>query len=125
MLFDSDVIVWLLRENDAAATLVDRTEDLAISIITYMEILRGVRDRRDMRTTKDMLAEYEFDILPLTEGLGHLAADYVERHALSLRLAITDALIAATAVEHGLVLCTANVRHYRAIKDLEIHSFRP
>lgn len=37
----------------------------------------------------------------------------------------TDVLIAATAGEHGLVLCTADVRHYKVIADLSLHAFRP
>ncbi len=41
----------------------------------------------------------------------------------ALRLA--DALIAATAVHHGLTLLTANNKHYQMIKELEIEIFRP
>jgi predicted nucleic acid-binding protein len=36
-----------------------------------------------------------------------------------------DALVAATAVEHGLVLCTGNARHFKAIRDLKIKAFKP
>jgi hypothetical protein len=72
-----------------------------------------------------MLDEYVIDQYPLTEDIGRRAAIYVEEHALSARIGVTDALIAATAVEHGMPLCTANVKHYRPIKDLVIRPFRP
>lgn len=38
---------------------------------------------------------------------------------------MADALIAATAIDHGEPLVTANDRHYRHIPDLEIELFRP
>ncbi len=36
-----------------------------------------------------------------------------------------NALIAATAIERGLDLLTANDRHYRHIEELGIEVFRP
>ena len=36
-----------------------------------------------------------------------------------------NALIAATALERGLDLLTANARHYRHIEELGIEVFRP
>ena len=36
-----------------------------------------------------------------------------------------NALIAATAVENAIPLMTANVKHFRAIRDLELVAFKP
>ncbi|EHQ52628.1 hypothetical protein ECTPHS_08056 [Ectothiorhodospira sp. PHS-1] len=38
---------------------------------------------------------------------------------------MADAMIAATAMELGLPLLTANDRHYRHIDGLQIELFRP
>ncbi len=38
---------------------------------------------------------------------------------------LSDALIAATACEHQLSLCTANAKYYRVVTDLDIIRFRP
>ena len=44
---------------------------------------------------------------------------------LSHRLELADALIAATALVNGLPILTANDKHYKMIKELEIKKFRP
>jgi predicted nucleic acid-binding protein len=36
-----------------------------------------------------------------------------------------DALIAGTAVEHGLPLATGNAKNFRAIRDLGLKIFKP
>ena len=34
-------------------------------------------------------------------------------------------MIAATGIEHGLVLATGNVKHYRSIKGLAVEVYKP
>jgi predicted nucleic acid-binding protein len=69
--------------------------------------------------------EYDFEVVPLDEGIGYRAAALIEEHALASRLQIPDALIAATALERGEVLATANARHFRAVRKLELKVLRP
>jgi len=38
---------------------------------------------------------------------------------------MADALIAATALERGFDLLTANDRHYRHVEELDVEVFRP
>ncbi len=124
MIFDSDVIIWFLRKNETAADIIESADEVAISAVTYMEVMRGLRTREELHETKFMFADYGFDTLPLTETIGYRAMSYVEEHRDS-GLSVLDALIAATAVENGLPLCTANAKHYRPLKDLELVPFRP
>ncbi|HNT88025.1 MAG TPA: type II toxin-antitoxin system VapC family toxin [Candidatus Hydrogenedentes bacterium] len=125
MIFDTDVIIWALRGNARAAAAMDDAEHLEISVISYMELVQGARDHKDLRMTRAFLADTGFHMLPLTEAIGHRAAVYLEEYALKSRLGIPDALIAATAAENRLVLCSGNVKHYRAIADIELRAFRP
>ena len=78
-----------------------------------------------MTTQRGFLRDFGFQVLPLTENIGHRAAVYVEEHTLSHGLRAGDALIAATAAENNLTLCTSNGKHSKPIKDLKVHVFRP
>jgi predicted nucleic acid-binding protein len=40
-------------------------------------------------------------------------------------LRVADALIAATAAEDHLPLCTGDQRHFRVIRELELSGFKP
>lgn len=125
MLFDADVLIWVSRRNRKAIRTVDSSEDPSLSVVTYMELVEGVRDKTELRSTREMVVQYGFAVLPLTEEIGHRAAMYLEMYRLKFGLDLVDALVAATAVENGVALCTANVKHFRAIAGLEIKAFRP
>ena len=125
MLFDTDILVWIQRGNHRAAALVDREEERCISVLTYMELLQGAREKRQHEHILDFLNEYSFRILPLSENIGHRGAIYIEEYSLSHGLRAGDAIIAATATDHNLTLCTSNLRHYRPIKELKLKVFKP
>ncbi len=125
MIFDTDVLIWILRRNPRAIRLGDVTEDRHVSVVSYLELIYGARDRVELRKIQNLLANNDFETLALTENIGRRAAVYMEEYSLQVRLDPADALIAATAVENGLPLATGNSRHFRAIQELEIVLFRP
>lgn len=124
MMFDSDILIWYLRRNPAAIRLVDETPSREIAIVSYMEVVRGVRDKREFRELKSFLAEFDFRMLPLSESIGNRAAIYMEQFSLRIDMSVPDALLAATAVEHALPLATGNTKHFPPIDGLDIHPFR-
>jgi predicted nucleic acid-binding protein len=125
MTFDSDVLIWFLRRDPSAVELIDSTADRAVSIVTQMEVIQGARSKVEARTIHSLLHERSFRILPLSESIGHTAAALIDEYALSAGLHLEDALIAATAIEAGEVLATANTRHFAPIRGLAVKTFRP
>lgn len=124
MIFDTDVLIWVLRGNRKAAAAVDAAESRRVSLVTYMELLQGARDKREIKTIRAFLVDLGFTTLPLTEAIGHRASIYMEIHVLASSMGMADALIAATASESGEVLCTGNDKHYLPVAGLELKKFR-
>lgn len=125
MLFDTDVLIWLFRGNSQAAKAVEEEAERRISIITYMELVQGAKNKQEARTIGSFLKEYGFELLALTENIGHRAAIYIDEYSLISGLRTADALVAATAAENRIALCTGDYGHYRALMDIEIIRFRP
>lgn len=123
MIFDTDVLIWALRGHEKAGRVIEDEEKRAVSVVTCMELIQGARDKRELAAIRRFLLN--FVTLPLTEDIGYRARIYMEEFALKSSLGLPDALIAATAIEAQDALCTANSRHYKVIRDLEIKPFRP
>lgn len=125
MVFDTDILIWVQRGHREAARLIDTELERCLSLQSYLELLQGVKNRTQQEHTRRFLKDCNFRVLPLSENIGYRAAVYIEEYALSHGLRAGDALVAATAVEHATVLCTANEKHFRAIRDLRIRLFKP
>jgi hypothetical protein len=125
MIFDTDVLIWCLRGYARAAKVIESAESRAISVVSYMELIQGARDRRELALIRSFLKDVGFQTLPLTEGIGHRAAIYMEEYALKSALGVADALVAATAVEAHEPLCSGNAKHFRSITELDLKAFKP
>ena len=125
MIFDTDIFIWIQRGNVKAADLVDREYERLLSVQTYMELLQGARDKGQHWLIIDFLINFNFKTLPLSENIGHRAAIYIEEYSLIHGLRAGDAIIAATATEHGLTLCSGDTKHFKPIKELKLKVFRP
>jgi len=125
MLFDTDVLIWCFRGVAKAAKAIETDDAPSISVITYMELVQGVRDKRELKAVTSFLSDMGILVLPLTENIGHRASIYLEEHALKDGMAMADALIAATAAERSLTLCSGNAKHFKVIGELTLNVFRP
>ena len=125
MIFDTDIFIWAQRGNEKAARLIDKQTERHFSIQTYMELLQGAKNKQQQTLIKKFIKTFDFRILPFTENIGHRAAVYIETYAISHGIYAGDAIIAATAAEHNLILCTSNEKHFKCIQNIEISLFKP
>lgn len=125
MIFDTDILIWVERGNAKAARWIERDDERLISVQTYMELLRCSESRQQQKITRQFLKDFGFKTLPLTENIGHRAAIYVEEYSMSHGLRAGDAIIAATAAEGNLTLCSGNEKHFKPVRDLKFKVFRP
>jgi hypothetical protein len=125
VIFDTDMFIWVQKGSAAAAKLIEDEDRRLLSLQTYLELLQCAENKHQHAHTKSFLKTFGFQILPLTENIGHRAAVYIEEFSLSNGLRAGDAIVAATAAEHGVTLCTSNARHFRSIKDLKVKIFKP
>jgi predicted nucleic acid-binding protein len=123
-LIDTDVIIWNWRGDEAAAAFL-AAEPFAISAVTYMELVQGMRNARELKNLRADLTLWQATTLPITKTISERAVKLVEEHFLAHHLQLADALIAATAIEHKLAIVTSNTKHFRAIKALRIEGFKP
>jgi hypothetical protein len=125
MLVDTDVLIWYMRGNRKALRAIEALEDLSISMVTYIELVQGLRNKSELNTLKNFLQVRSVPVLHVTESISSTAMFLVEQHHFSNSLGLADALIAATAMTHGLPLLTANAKHYRVVRNLVLRRFLP
>ncbi|WP_034445803.1 type II toxin-antitoxin system VapC family toxin [Butyrivibrio sp. AE2032] len=125
MIFDTDVLIWFLRGNEQAVSTVVESVPFSISIVTYMELLQGMRNKQEMYKMKKAFANMGVEIIPISEAISKRAAELVETYTLSHSMEMADALIAASCLEMRQTLYTANDKHYKMIDGLMIDVFRP
>ena len=125
MILDTDVLIWFLRGNQKAIDFILEATPFSVSIVTYMELVQGMRDKNELAKMKEAFSEMEVEIIPLTESISLRASDYVEMYSLSHSMEMADALIAGTCMEKNETLVTVNDKHYRVVEELRMKVFRP
>jgi predicted nucleic acid-binding protein len=124
-LVDTDVLIWYLRGNQNAYDLIHSIGEFTISAVTYMELVQGMRNKEELRNLKKAFKQWRVKTIYMDTEISALALFYVEEYFLSNSMQLADALIGATCTTYGMRLYTANDKHYKIIKDLDICIFRP
>jgi hypothetical protein len=117
LVIDTDVLIDYLRDRPEAVAYLDSlTNPLFVSVITVAELYAGVREGADRAKLDTFLLA--FTIIPIDANValvgGLFRRDYGKSHGTGL----ADALIAATAQEHGLRLVGFNVKHFPMLLDM-------
>jgi len=125
MLIDTDVLIWHMRGYEHARKVITDMERRHISIVTQMELVQGLRNKEEQRALHRFLDQKQFVVYPASENISQHALFLMEEWHLSHHMLMADALIAATAIEYGLSLLTANAKHYEFLSSLTLEHFRP
>ena len=125
MLIDTNILIYADRGVEKAKELITTRTNLCISVITYMEYVPFCRNKRELSNFENMLKKYRFRIIEIDQEISMTAKNFVRQFALSHRVEMADALIAATAMNKNLTIVTGNAKHFRPIAGLDIEAFRP
>ena len=124
MLIDTDVLIWYLRGNENAKKIIKANVPFRISVISYLELIQGLRDKKELKILKKQLKDWSAEIVQIHENISVRAMFFAEDYFLSNSLEFADAIIAATAIESRDILLTANDKHYSFIPNIQINRFR-
>ncbi len=125
MIIDTDVLIWYMKGNQKAYKTIEDSKHFSISVVTYMELIQGMRDKNELNNLRRALSAWKVNILYISEEISVKAMFFVEQHFLRHSIHLVDALIGATAISHGLPIITGNDKHYKILKDIQIKKFRP
>ena len=107
-LVDTDVFIDHLR---GFRELTPGRDRLYYSVITRCELLSGTDGSALVHQLLSPFREVEVD---------RSVAERAGRIRRETHIAIPDALIAATAIGHGLTLMTRNRKHFESVRQLRI-----
>jgi tRNA(fMet)-specific endonuclease VapC len=129
VLVDTDILSMFLRGHPKVVAKFEQYLNqyglLNLSIITYYEIVSGLK-HRDAHHQLDLFLEFVkyATVLPMTEGSSLLSAErYAALRKKGQMLDDIDLLIAGIALENNLVIVTHNVSHFQRIDGLEIEDW--
>lgn len=126
-LLDSDWVIDVLASQPDALRLLDRlaADGLSMSVVTYMEAYQGTLRELDARTAEAKLHVLieSVAVLPFSMPVARRCAqlrEVLRQQARRINTRALDLMIAATAIEHGLMLITRNVRDYQDLPDPDL-----
>lgn len=118
---DTNILVEFYKGN---SRIVSELRDIgqkqmAISAITQGELCFGALNKSEMKKIMRHLAL--LNIIPLDTTISEKFSRLMEKYSLSHKLAIPDALIAATSLVYEKDLYTLNIKDFQFIEGLELY----
>ncbi len=121
-LLDTDVLIRCLRgvpETLELARSLTEEGDLHVSVWSHLEIMT-LADPKEEKRTLEFLTP--FILHPINDPIAHRAALLLKNGAASERpLAFGEAVVAATAIQHGLILVTYSSGNLPQLSELKIY----
>lgn len=125
MIFDTDVLIWYFRGNEKARKVIHSTQEIAMSAVTLMELIQGVRNKQELNLLHKFITSNGIKVLYISHEINMHAIYLLQEYALSDGIQLADAFIAATSLHYGDEILTANLKHYRKLPNIKIKKFNP
>jgi predicted nucleic acid-binding protein len=119
LLLDTDVLIDFQRNYPPAIQwLLSLTDIPLVPGFVAMELIQDARNRKELERSLKLTAPFAV-IWPTEEECTEAVRLFASYH-LSHSLGMIDSLIASMAIHRDLTLCTFNIKHYRAVPDLQL-----
>lgn len=121
ILCDTDILIEFYKHNPQIFQELRYIEQhhIAISVITQAELYFGALNKVELEKIKRHLSG--ISCIPLDRAISQQFIQLMETYALSHKLCIPDAIIAATALVHHMELYTRNIKDFRFIADIQLY----
>lgn len=121
ILCDTNILIEFYKGNSEIVQELKEIgfPNLTISTITAGELYFGARDKHELGQIKKNLSL--LNQIALDADISERFLALLEEYALSHRLNVPDALIAATALSQNLPLYTLNLKDFQFIPRLKLH----
>ena len=125
-LVDSDVVIDFLADDQQTRNLLHSlsADGITVSIISYIDTYQGMIERAMQEEQRRQFDAFfaSVPMLPVSQDVARRCAHLrstLKQQGKSIRRRAFDLVIAATALEHGLVLVTHNTDDYKDIPELK------
>jgi tRNA(fMet)-specific endonuclease VapC len=128
-LIDTNIVSAFMRGNPQVIRkteeYLEKHDTLTISVITYYEIMRGIKalsNENKIKAFHEFMSACNIEELDLL--IAEKAADiYDELRRAGKLVEDADILIAATAMKHGMIVVTDNIEHFKRIRGLKVENW--
>lgn len=121
VLCDTNIIIEFYKENAPIVSQLKSigSKNIAVSVVTIGELIYGAFNKKELaQILKDANNLHLFQI---NEAIGNKFIELMSGFSLSHKLTLPDALIAATALIHDVLLYTLNTKDFRYIPKLKLY----
>lgn len=121
ILCDTNILIEFYKGNSAVIDEPQKIglDNLAISVVTAGGLFHGAMDKRELGKIQKHLSL--LDQISLDGDISARFLSLLEEYALSHKLSVPDALIAATALSQNIPLYTLNLKDFQYLPNLILH----
>ena len=94
--------------------------NILLSAITVMELYQGMGNKTELAQMRKKI-KY-FDVIQFDDQVSEKSIELIAQFRLSHDLQIPDAIIGATAIVHQIPLFTYNLKDFRFMPDIILHT---